>query len=111
MGIQDFEFDTGIDADAIAALAFRLTWPGEHRAALAGPVGPRRRLVFARRPAGKRAAGKRSRLALLLPRSLRRKLAGRRLPLAGWPVALSVPSPDSLHPRMPSVKLTGAPLD
>jgi hypothetical protein len=130
MGLQDPDYDT----DAITALAFRLTWPGEART-VAEPVLVRRgnRILFAaadngRGPVKKHgfiknalarrkaeaagAAGKRGRLAaMLLPRALRRKLAGRRQPLAGWPVALSVPTPGSLNPRQPSVKMTGGPLD
>ena len=31
--------------------------------------------------------------------------------LHGWPVALSVPSEASAAPRLPSIKLTGHPLD
>ena len=86
------------DAADLAVLAFRLGWPGELPCAL--PAEPK--------PVRRRAP---SRLARFIPAALRRKFAGRRQPLHGWPVALSVPAPDSGSSWLPSVKLTGHPLD
>jgi len=62
--------DIMFDAEAVAALGFRLTWPGEW-------VAP----------------------TLSLPT------------FHGWPVALSVPSEASAKSWLPTVKLTGKPLD
>jgi hypothetical protein len=95
------------DAADLAVLAFRLGWPGELPTAL--PLDPK--------PVRRRARNSLIRfipLALrrkLIPAALRRKFAGRRLPLHGWPVALSVPGPDDGRSWLPSVKLTGNPLD
>ena len=80
------------EADDIAILAFRLAWPGE---AVPCPVTePRLRLA-----------------ARLIPAKLRRRFATRRQALTGWPVALSAPSAESGRSWLPSVKLTGRPLD
>ena len=95
------------DAADIAVLAYRLGWPGE--LAAVAPAEPK--------PARRRAPNHLARFipkALrrkLIPAALRRKFAGRRQPLHGWPVALSVPAPDSGRSWLPSVKITGGPLD
>ena len=90
------------DTDDLALLAFRLTWPGE--TAPRPAEGTRRRTRALPHPA-------RAGLARLIPAKLRARLAARRQPLQGWPVTLSAPGPDSGRSWLPSVKLTGRPLD
>jgi hypothetical protein len=102
-GMEPVDFD---DID-VAALAFRLAWPGEEGA---------RPVPGAVKGLGRPERPRHPFMALLLPKKLlpkkwRRRLAARRQVLRGWPVALSVPSSDEDSFRMPSVKLTGRPLD
>ncbi|MDA8229847.1 MAG: hypothetical protein M0006_00755 [Magnetospirillum sp.] len=95
--------DVVVDASDVTALAFPLNWPGQPAPQPADePKNP-----------SKRSRRGRNRLAaLLVPRALRRRFTARGGQLlAGWPVALSVPSPESGRFRLPSVKLTGRPLD
>ncbi len=90
------------DADDLAILAFRLAWPGETVSRPAEVIRRRKR----RLPQPARAG-----LVRLIPAKLRARLAARRQPLHGWPIALSAPGPESERSWLPSVKLTGRPLD
>ena len=104
------------DAADLAVLAYRLGWPGELAVvAPAEPTPARRRapnhLVRFIPKALRRKLIPAALRRKLIPAALRRKFAGRRQPLHGWPVALSVPAPDSGRSWLPSVKITGGPLD
>ncbi len=95
------------DAADLAVLAYRLGWPG--KLPVAAPVEPK--LARRRAPSHLARFIPKALRRNLIPKALRRKFAGRRQPLQGWPVALSVPAPDSGRSWLPSVKITGGPLD
>jgi hypothetical protein len=92
------------DAEDIQILAFRLAWPGRASQAEHPPQSETRRR---RSPAPAAGQG----LARLIPAKIRARLLARRQALQGWPVTLSAPGPDTGRSWLPSVKLTGRPLD